>query len=406
MYYVPAHPKDYDLQNGDAPDNAKSSRKERHLKLLERDTPQIENTQKDTSPDPSEIAAKILQLSLKSPEDGSEDESMDAAAEVAGDSQPSSRTPRLVGDDPAALFDIPSVYKKPSVSNQYPDFTPSDGDTPLASGQGLRGSQISAGPSFKALVVSTLLISIAGGGAVALGLPDLIADTSPGPATREVQTQTITPQNLSAELANAAGNASAPTRQADAKTDRANSTQIAKAKDRIRQAFDAGAQGSVSRVHMPGQQTPEPTSGPPSDPQATASAARSNEIAAETIQVAPYHMARAEPVSASNERLRDPATETPARPDTVGASSTVAAAAASKDITTAEKPIAGPNPAHPNEGTITASVNLRQTEDKNGEIIGIVPAGTDVSYGTCGKWWCEVTHDGKTGFVGQKYVKR
>ena len=58
------------------------------------------------------------------------------------------------------------------------------------------------------------------------------------------------------------------------------------------------------------------------------------------------------------------------------------------------------------KGTITASVNLRATGTKNGKIIGVVPEGSEVSFNDCGKWWCEVVHDGKTGFVGQKFVDR
>lgn len=60
----------------------------------------------------------------------------------------------------------------------------------------------------------------------------------------------------------------------------------------------------------------------------------------------------------------------------------------------------------PKSGTTTATVNLRETEDKNAKIVAVLPEGTEVRYSDCSKWWCNVAHGGKSGYVGQKFLAR
>lgn len=58
----------------------------------------------------------------------------------------------------------------------------------------------------------------------------------------------------------------------------------------------------------------------------------------------------------------------------------------------------------PTDGTATASVNLRSAADMNAGIIGVVPQGATLSVGACDKWWCAVSHAGKTGYIGRKFI--
>lgn len=61
----------------------------------------------------------------------------------------------------------------------------------------------------------------------------------------------------------------------------------------------------------------------------------------------------------------------------------------------------GDNPA---AGTANASVNMRAGADMGTDVIGVVPAGAKLSVGACDSWWCAVSHDGKTGYIGRKYI--
>ncbi|MBD8893432.1 SH3 domain-containing protein [Roseibium litorale] len=58
----------------------------------------------------------------------------------------------------------------------------------------------------------------------------------------------------------------------------------------------------------------------------------------------------------------------------------------------------------PLEGSANASVNLREGADMGTNVIGVVPAGAKLSVGECDTWWCAVSHDGKTGYIGRKFI--
>lgn len=55
--------------------------------------------------------------------------------------------------------------------------------------------------------------------------------------------------------------------------------------------------------------------------------------------------------------------------------------------------------------TVSMDVHLRGTAVKDGPIIGVVPKGAAVKAGNCDRWWCAVVYDGKSGFVGKKFVE-
>ncbi|WP_346898371.1 SH3 domain-containing protein [uncultured Roseibium sp.] len=54
--------------------------------------------------------------------------------------------------------------------------------------------------------------------------------------------------------------------------------------------------------------------------------------------------------------------------------------------------------------TITADVNLRSAAEKEAPVLTVVPKGTSVAVGSCDNWWCAVSFDGRSGFVGKKFV--
>ncbi len=226
------------------------------------------------------------------------------------------------------------------------------------------------GPSFKALLFSTLLIVVAGSGAIALGLPEMVAETDTPPI--EVQTQTITTIPKVDKIGTIAS--------ASRKTDAASANQIKKATDRVRQAFaETGSPNPDGQIHLAGR---------------TVSTDRVLPTAHQT-----------KPNAAQQPSLQPPSL---AVPDTVKQTAGTPTPSESdrKQPSTGSEAGASPNEEETKIGTVTASVNMRQTDNKNGKIISVVPEGTQVSYGTCGKWWCEVNFDGTTGYVGQKFISR
>ncbi|MBO9426314.1 SH3 domain-containing protein [Labrenzia sp. R4_1] len=292
----------------------------------------------DNQNDPSALAARILQLS--------------ADFETKMPQRP--KQPALKGSDETPL-DIPEVLTAVPMD----DWTPRPRRRRVS-----RALPVQYGPSFKALAVSTVLLALAGTGAIALGLPDLMVGSDPDVV--QVKTQTITTVSKG-DLTNSVSNT--PSSGASPET----SKTFTKAQDRIHQAFaetETNANTSTSELANRAMAS--------LDQATTAHAFEPHALQETTRQVS---------ASSSLETSRPfPVTTEPRQ-----AAGTPLAPSVSSDDT---------------KGTITASVNLRATGTKNGTIIGIVPEGSEVSFNDCGKWWCEVVHDGKTGFVGQKFVDR
>ena len=291
----------------------------------------------DNQNDPSALAARILQLS--------------ADFETKMPQRP--KKPALKGSDEPPL-DIPEVLTAVPMD----DWTPRPRRRRVS-----RALPVPYGPSFKALAVSTVLLALAGTGAIALGLPDLMVGGDPDVVQVETQTITAVPKG---DLIDSASNT--PSTVASLETPKT----FTKAQDRIHQAFaetktngDTPTNELANRAMASLDRAAIAQSGASSETTAarTVSASRSTETS---------------PRAFSSSKLRQ-------------AAGTPLAPSVSSDET---------------KGTITASVNLRATGTKNGKIIGVVPEGSEVSFNDCGKWWCEVVHDGKTGFVGQKFVDR
>ncbi len=291
----------------------------------------------DNQNDPSALAARILQLS--------------ADFETKMPRRP--KKPALKGSDETPL-DIPEVLTAVPMD----DWTP----RPRRRRVG-RALPVQYGPSFKALTVSTVLLALAGTGAIALGLPDLMVGSDPDVVPVETQTITAVPKG---DLINSVSNTPSTVASLE------NPTTFTKAQDRIHQAFaetetnaDTPTNELANRAMASLDRAAIAQSGASSETTAarTVSASRSTETSPQALSTSELRQAAGTPLAPS----------------------------VSSDET---------------KGTITASVNLRATGTKNGKIIGVVPEGSEVSFNDCGKWWCEVVHDGKTGFVGQKFVDR
>jgi uncharacterized protein YgiM (DUF1202 family) len=54
--------------------------------------------------------------------------------------------------------------------------------------------------------------------------------------------------------------------------------------------------------------------------------------------------------------------------------------------------------------SVTANVNLRKSDQKDAEVLAVIPESAKIAVGSCDKWWCEVQYAGKSGFVGVKFV--
>lgn len=355
--------------------------------------------------DPGELASKILQLH--------------AAADRTdpGDAE----EPNLAAEPHDVPFEIPGVLRKTDDAEKMADVVKRSAeripDTLHRAGN--RSAKLRVRP----LVAAALLVGLVGGAALALGLPDMTA--SDEPETRPVATQLIVtdPPPVSAtqspvtETAASAGVPESAAKTAPFNT--ATPEQIAEAKNRLRLAFASGNTGTA----------PAPT---------TASAA------------APVYPQASPDLSASAAPLKDaslPGSELPAGLTTPAyavavtsatqsgqasistRTSTTASASVSASIPDSEAIAANNSPAatisateagtvpvettsaqdvgaYANSGKTTASVNMRLSEKKNSEIIAVIPANTTISFKDCGKWWCGVEYDGKTGFVGQRFVER
>ncbi|WP_346908831.1 SH3 domain-containing protein [uncultured Roseibium sp.] len=54
--------------------------------------------------------------------------------------------------------------------------------------------------------------------------------------------------------------------------------------------------------------------------------------------------------------------------------------------------------------SVTADVNLRSAAEKDAPVVMVVPKGSAVRVGSCDNWWCAVSVNGQSGFVGKKFV--
>ncbi|WP_306143553.1 hypothetical protein [Roseibium sp. MMSF_3412] len=341
--------------------------------------------------DPGELASKILQLH--------------AAAEDIDDTGP--QKPSLAAGSNDGPLEMPGILRKADHAEKIADVVNRSAQkTPRSKAPG--GRRFST-PRFRTLAAGTLLVGLAGGAALALGLPDMmIADA---PATRPVSTELIVTEP---PLAPAAGTTVADTAPAISDHESAGIAnpfntatpqQIAEAKDRLRLAFASGNTGIAHMSPGSGDRAVAPVypQAPSDQPAATEAVPNTAvPIANPTPGLSTPAYARrrtADPQSPRPQPRENEAVATNNSPDAV----LIKAAAGPAPVEAS--PEQGPG-AYPNSGRTTASVNMRISEKKNSEIIAVIPGNTAVSFNECGKWWCGVEYEGKTGFVGQRFVNR
>lgn len=341
--------------------------------------------------DPGELASKILQLH--------------AAAEVVDDTAPPK--PSLAAGSNDGPFEMPGVLRKADHAEKIADVVNRSAQkTPRSKAPG--GRRFST-PRFRTLAAGTLLVGLAGGAALAFGLPDMmIADA---PATRPVSTELIVTEP---PLAPAAGTTVADTVPVISDHESAGIAkpfntatpqQIAEAKDRLRLAFASGNTGIVHMSPGSGDRAVAPVyPQTPADQSATTEAVPNTAVPAAnpTPGLSTPAYARRAPTDPQSPRPLTQENEAVAAnnsPDAV----LITAAAGPAPVKAAPEQGLG---AYPNSGRTTASVNMRISGKKNSEIIAVIPANTTISFNECGKWWCGVEFEGETGFVGQRFVNR
>ncbi|WP_422375998.1 SH3 domain-containing protein [Roseibium sp.] len=384
MYFVSVPAAACDDQPGSPPDNASKNTSKTDLRLVETPAPFAAGPLATTETDPSALAARILQLHATS-------ETFERR---------NRRPPKLVGDSEETAFDIPGVLKRDDTSSENVKLAPSPVPQPDTFEVSVSAR---SGPSFKALLASTVLAVSAVGSAVFLLIP-----TSPAPVadSRNVETQVIATEPTIESLIDADRSAIAVDKPTQ--SDAPSQAEITRAKNRIRDAFAASGTVSDTTATLASSQQRNQvadigkeqsrlrTSGPDQQgtvsPHVPSSLPRLASTDASTIALPAYAVAAQNDVPAIAE---PPKFET----GTLPAAETLTEPVTSPQTDTQ---IEG----YPNTGTIQASVNLRQSDDKDGVILTTIPAGTEVRYDSCGTWWCGVSYEGQTGFVGQKFLQR
>lgn len=385
MYFVSVPANACDDQTGSHQDNASQKPTKADLRLVETPVPFAITTTEATETDPSALAARILQLH--------------AASEPL--ERYNCRPPKLVGEQDEPGFDIPGVLKRNTGIGQANTLDPSPVPQPRKTKA--RAESRRSGPSFKALLFSTALVVAAAGTAVFF-LKAPSAETAPD--SRDVVTERIATEPTIESLIDA--DRSAQQSDDNAPPVSPSQAQIESAKNRIRNAFAASGRISANPASLatPVEELRSAETGKAQarletvswDQQATtsphmpASLPRLASASAATITVPNYTVTDQSPAPAISE-------PPVIAPDSSSAPQT---SEAPVDLQQTGSPTAD----YPNTGTVVASVNLRQSDDKDGSILTTIPAGTEVRFGSCGTWWCGVSYQGQTGFVGQKFLER
>jgi len=381
MYFVSVPAAACDDQTGDIPDNAPPKSQKADLKLVAPSKASAVETE-PPEPDPSSLAARILQ--------------MHATAEP--EEKPGCRPPRFVGDQDDTSFEVPGVLKRGASPPRKPGLDPEPVPPPVTAPP---GPSAGTGPSFKAMLISTIFALSAAGAAVMVFWPS----SSETPAdNRQVATELISAEPTIEGLIDADATAN---RTANAQNSSGpSSDQIAAAKQRIRLAFadsgrgisSAASQAAVASAPARDADKVQARLAPvPSGPAPTLS----------PHQPAPFPQVASTRATAFAIPALSATGQTAQTTLTLAPEEQQPGAAASLEGEPARsEPVIAQDPDYPNSGKILASVNLRQSEDKDGQILTTIPAGTEVSFDTCGTWWCGVSFEGQKGFVGQKFLER
>ena len=266
-------------------------------------------------------------------------------------------------------------------------------------------------PGIGAFAFVALAIAFAGGGAAALGLSERIgfqtnesgmAETAPlpAPAKTTAPTSENTGTGLNAKTLDS--------RFAAGEGANVSVSELQAAKDRLTTALASAGRANSVDTERPVQITPAEPAVPPAQPlpvgpPVSTAASPSTESQSEngllpTLQT---------PVQAPSRTI--PLTEPARLPEPVAAPTATAETEEPLEKAAPEpEPVSAANQSTDGDtstGQVTVSVNLRAAEDKNSEILAVVPQDAEVVLGDCGKWWCAVSYDGHQGFIGKNFVR-
>lgn len=388
MYSVTAPAKSCAIPTDRSDGTGKSVQARRDFKVIGGSDSSAEFRKSLRKIDPGELASKILQLH--------------AAARTPDD--PGLEKPSITAETSDSPFEIPGVLRKSDDAEKIADVV-------NRSAQKKQRPQQRPGklPRFRTLAAGVLFAGLAGGAALALGLPDMMIADEPAP--RDVSTELIVtqpPVSTTAETPIADGGSVINSPESSGAADTFNTAtpqQIAEAKDRLRAAFASGNTGQFQTSASAGDGSGAPIyPQAPSDPPAIAEAGPSSAVVVSNLAagLSTPAYARHAPAETRSENTVPPDNEAVAANNSPVA---VLKAAAVGPATVEAEPEQGIS-AYPNSGETTAAVNMRLSEKRNSEIIAVIPGNTTVSFNECGRWWCGVEYDGKTGFVGQRFVNR
>ncbi|MCV0425142.1 MAG: hypothetical protein K5905_06700 [Roseibium sp.] len=414
MYYVNVPAASCDEEQGHRTDDATNKNNKTDLKLVSNSEGSSDTGEEIQPFDPSEIAAKILQMHASADE-------VKAAA---------SREPKMVWGQEDTSFEIPGVLRRPRETDTYAGLQPEP--VPEVAQPSRKTGSFLKGPSSIVLVCCALVALAAGGTAAIFTLSGPSGQEAA--VSRAVETEAIATEpatdNIVATAASENSDDIASTstivapemQQVAGETVAATPQQIAKAKDRIRDAFatgNSGAPATSSQEALTSSDQPVETladqaqlrleqGASTAEAPLTASTPDNLPVIASTAEsvpipdnLIPTSAGATEPQSGS----QTPVVNTP-EPGP-GLQAPLAEATSSEPAKPVETAAALPSdPSYPNAATTSASVNMRQSEEKNAKIIAVIPQNTQVQFNECGKWWCGVSYDGKTGFVGEKYLVR
>jgi len=391
MYSVTAPAKSCAIPTDRSENTGKSFQARRDFKVIGGAHSSSEFRKSLRNIDPGELASKILQLH--------------AAARESHDT--GLQRPSMAADTSDSPFEVPGVLRKSDDAEKIADVVTRSAQKKQRAQN--RPVKLPRSSRFRTLAAGTLLVGLAGGAALALGLPDMMIEEEP--TTRPVATELIVAEPPVASAAHTAGTEGASGGSGYTSTvasdtfNTATPQQIAEAKDRLRLAFASGNTGIYGTSAGASDDPVAPVyPQAPSDQAAIASVVPNTEAVVPSLSAGLTKPAYARPASAETPSVHtvlpsNEAIATNNSPDAV----VVDTAAGQAPVEAKTEQGGG---AYPHSGKTTASVNMRSSEQKNSEIIAVIPGNTAISFNECGKWWCGVEYEGKTGFVGQRFVNR
>lgn len=361
-----------------------------------------------------ELAARILQMHAASDAAEDLDANQSSTAQVADDlpnEQEASVVQAPVNADTPSPQEVPDLLRRQTVDDSETDLVaPIE---PWPSPRRVRRAAPRAagnGPSFRTLVVSTIVIVVAGSAAVAFGLKDFLdRDRAAG---HQVQTDSIqtepTIESLIAEDSGSGALSSAVT--ADGQP---SPVQIASAKDQIRKVL-------TSRSDVVAVQPPEEATGDARQDNLAAEKSQARLVQADTsptlnspsigggsarrqATVRVDRIVEPRPADAIDEGdlVAEEAGSVISEAAPEGSvASEAAAPAAATAVTVADAA------SFPNSGRTVGAVNMRQSGDSGSAVVGVIPGNAEVRYSSCGEWWCNVAYDGKSGYISTKFLSQ